>query len=107
MLLRAYYKGSSLSFSLLKYTFTLPLLIRRVFHYHGAEDIVINAYERKSPLTIDHVQEQLRLHYQCGSSFILFTILVEVFMIISLSNYIELLTYLSLGTFYEAQPLTN
>lgn len=54
--------------------------IKRVFQYHGAEHKVINAYERNLPLTVENIQEQSRLHYRCGSSFILFTVIVGMFI---------------------------
>ena len=54
--------------------------IRRVFQYHGAEHKVINAYERNLPLTVENIQAQSRLHYRCGSSFILFTVIVGMFI---------------------------
>lgn len=54
--------------------------IRRVFQYHGAEHKVINAYERGLPLTVENIQAQSRLHYRCGSSFILFTVIVGMFI---------------------------
>lgn len=55
-------------------------LIKRVFQYHGAEHKVINAYENRMPLTVENVQAQSRLHYRCGSSFILFTVIVGMFI---------------------------
>lgn len=55
-------------------------LIKRVFQYHGAEHKVINAYENQLPLTVENVQSQSRLHYRCGSSFILFTVIVGMFI---------------------------
>lgn len=54
--------------------------IKRVFQYHGAEHKVINAYERGLPLTVENIQAQSRLHYRCGSSFILFTVIVGMFV---------------------------
>src|SRR5699024_8499592 len=60
------------------YFVSLTPLIKRVFQYHGAEHKVINAYENKLPLTVEAVQSQSRLHYRCGSSFILFTVIVGV-----------------------------
>lgn len=62
------------------YLVALTPLIKRVFQYHGAEHKVINAYENKLPLTIKNVQSQSRLHYRCGSSFMLFTVIVGVFV---------------------------
>ena len=62
------------------YFISMTPLIKRVFQYHGAEHKVINAYENKLPLTIENVQKQSRLHYRCGSSFILFTVIVGIFV---------------------------
>lgn len=62
------------------YIISLTPLIKRVFQYHGAEHKVINAYENNLPLTIENVQKQSRLHYRCGSSFMLFTVIVGVFV---------------------------
>lgn len=53
-------------------------LIKRLFQYHGAEHKVISAYEAGSELTVEAVQKYSRLHYRCGSSFIIFTVLVGV-----------------------------
>lgn len=62
------------------YVVSLTPLIKRVFQYHGAEHKVINAYENNLPLTVENVQKQSRLHYRCGSSFILFTVFVGIFV---------------------------
>ncbi|PIC66923.1 hypothetical protein CSV71_09735 [Sporosarcina sp. P21c] len=55
-------------------------LIKRVFQYHGAEHKVINNYESNMEMTVENVQSQSRLHYRCGSSFILFTVIVGMFI---------------------------
>lgn len=57
----------------------LPI-IKRVFQYHGAEHKVINCYEAGLELTVENVQKQSRLHYRCGSSFILFTVIIGMFI---------------------------
>ncbi len=62
------------------YAISFTPLIKRVFQYHGAEHKVINAYENNLPLTVENVQNSTRLHYRCGSSFILFTVIVGVFV---------------------------
>ena len=58
------------------YLVSLTPLIKRTFQYHGSEHKVINCYENNLPLTVENVQQQSRLHYRCGSSFILFTVFV-------------------------------
>ena len=55
-------------------------LIKRLFQYHGAEHKVITAYENGDPLTVENVQKYNTLHYRCGSSFIVLTVLVGIFL---------------------------
>ena len=62
------------------YFVSLTPLIKRVFQYHGAEHKVINAYENGKELTVENVQASSRLHYRCGSSFMLFTVIVGLFL---------------------------
>lgn len=52
--------------------------IRRLFGYHGAEHKCINCIESGMPLTVKNVRESSRLHKRCGSSFILFVMLVGI-----------------------------
>lgn len=60
------------------YFISLTPLIKRLFQYHGAEHKVISAYEAGEELTVGNVQKYSRLHYRCGSSFIVFTVIVGV-----------------------------
>lgn len=62
------------------YFVSLTPLIKRVFQYHGSEHKVINCFENELPLTVENVQAQSRLHYRCGSSFMLFTVIVGMFI---------------------------
>lgn len=62
------------------YFVSLTPLIKRVFQYHGAEHKVINTFESGAELTVENVQAHSRLHYRCGSSFILFTVIVGMFV---------------------------
>lgn len=62
------------------YAVSLTPFIKRVFQYHGAEHKVINAFENNVPLTVEGVRAQSRLHYRCGSSFMLFTVIVGMFI---------------------------
>lgn len=62
------------------YLISLTPIIKRVFQYHGAEHKVINCYESGVEITVANVQAQSRLHYRCGSSFILFTVIVGMFV---------------------------
>ncbi|WP_409369915.1 DUF1385 domain-containing protein [Lysinibacillus sp. 38-6] len=62
------------------YFISLTPLIKRVFQYHGAEHKVINCYEAGMEINVKNVQAQSRLHYRCGSSFMLFTVFVGMFL---------------------------
>jgi len=97
------------------YLMTLTPIIKRLFQYHGAEHKVISAYEAGVNLTVENVQRFSRLHYRCGSSFIVFTVIVGV-VIYSMFTwdsiweriYIRILLLpVVLGVSYEVLRLTN
>jgi len=52
--------------------------IHRVFQYHGAEHKVVFAWEKQVPLTVENARAQSRLHPRCGTSFLLFVLLVSI-----------------------------
>jgi uncharacterized protein YqhQ len=52
--------------------------IHRVFMYHGAEHKVVFNYERRLPLSVENARAQSRLHPRCGTSFLLFVLLVSI-----------------------------
>ena len=62
--------------------------IRRVYMYHGAEHKCINCIERGRELTVKNVRKSSRLHKRCGTSFLLFVMVVSVvlFMFIRVGN---------------------
>lgn len=60
------------------YFISLTPMIKRLFQYHGAEHKVISAYEAGDELTVDNVQKHSTLHYRCGSSFMVFTVIIGV-----------------------------
>ncbi|KIL44372.1 DUF1385 domain-containing protein [Jeotgalibacillus soli] len=97
------------------YVISMTPLIKRVFQYHGAEHKVINTFENGLPLTVENVQSQSRLHYRCGSSFILFTVIVGMFVYLLVPveplstrvlNRIALIPVV-LGISFEVLQLTN
>lgn len=55
--------------------------IKRVFMYHGAEHKCINCIEHGLELTVDNVRKSSRQHKRCGTSFLLFVMLVSCVMI--------------------------
>ncbi len=54
--------------------------IRRVFQYHGAEHKAINCLEAGDPLTVEQVRRHTLIHRRCGTSFIIFVLLVSIFV---------------------------
>lgn len=54
--------------------------IKRVFMYHGAEHKCINCIEHGLPLTVENVRVSSRQHKRCGTSFLLFVLIISVFV---------------------------
>ncbi|MEC0230892.1 MULTISPECIES: DUF1385 domain-containing protein [Paenibacillus] len=97
------------------YFISLTPMIRRLFQYHGAEHKVISAYEAGVELTVSNVQKFNTLHYRCGSSFIVFTVLIGVviYSFLHYDGYVErilqrlLLLPVVIGVSYEVLRFTN
>ncbi|MRN53572.1 DUF1385 domain-containing protein [Paenibacillus monticola] len=66
-------------------------VIKRLFQYHGAEHKVISAFEAGEELIPSKVQKYSRLHYRCGSSFMMLTIIlgVIIYSVIPWDNLME------------------
>lgn len=97
------------------YVISLTPMIKRLFQYHGAEHKVISAYEAGVELTVKNVQKFSTLHYRCGSSFIILTVLIGV-VIYSFFHYDTLaeriiqrilLLPVVIGVSYELLRFTN
>ncbi len=58
--------------------------IKRVFMYHGAEHKTIACYEAEMPLTVENVQKCSRYHDRCGTSFIVFVVVLSVVLMMVL-----------------------
>lgn len=54
--------------------------IRRVYMYHGAEHKCINCIEKGRPLTVKNVMRSSKQHKRCGTSFMLFVMLVSIIL---------------------------
>jgi uncharacterized protein YqhQ len=51
--------------------------IGRVFQYHGAEHKSIHVFEHAEPLDVEHTRKWPRLHPRCGTTFLLFVVLIS------------------------------
>ena len=52
--------------------------VRRVFEYHGAEHKTIFCYENGDELTVENVKKYKRFHPRCGTSFLLFVVIISI-----------------------------
>ncbi len=52
--------------------------IRRIFQYHGAEHKAVHAYERGADLAPEGVAGFSSLHPRCGTSFLLFVMVISI-----------------------------
>ena len=64
------------------YVVTISLMkdIRRVYMYHGAEHKCINCLERGRELTVENVKRSSKQHRRCGTSFLLFVMVVSIIL---------------------------
>ena len=56
--------------------------IKRTFMYHGAEHKCINCIEQGHPLTINNVMNSSKVHRRCGTSFIVFVLILSIILFI-------------------------
>ncbi len=54
--------------------------IKRVFEYHGAEHKTIACYEHGEELTVENIKKHSRFHPRCGTSFLLFVMIVSIIL---------------------------
>jgi uncharacterized protein YqhQ len=65
---------------LLAYVYLIAMMrdIHRVFQYHGAEHKSIYAFEAGEELTVENARRHTTLHPRCGTSFLLFLVLISI-----------------------------
>ncbi|MCB9372467.1 MAG: DUF1385 domain-containing protein [Microthrixaceae bacterium] len=52
--------------------------IRRTYEYHGAEHMVIAAFEHAEPLTVEAARRYSTRHARCGTDFLLLVVVVAI-----------------------------
>lgn len=67
--------------------------IRRVFGYHGAEHMTINAWERGLPVDVENVREQSLRHVRCGTGFLLIVVVISILFFLLLGRPVWYLLY--------------
>lgn len=71
--------------------------IKRLFQYHGAEHKSIFCYENGEELTVENVKKHSRFHPRCGTSFLLFVLVISIIFFSFLprvENYIKIVNVL-------------
>lgn len=61
--------------------------MKRVFEYHGAEHKTIFCYENGEELTVENVKKYTRFHPRCGTSFLLFVVIISIIVHMFLKVY--------------------
>jgi len=61
--------------------------IKRVFQYHGAEHKTIFCYEEGLPLTPENCMKMKRLHPRCGTSFLVFVMIISIILFSLVSRF--------------------
>ncbi len=69
--------------------------IQRVFAYHGAEHQVIHTYEAGEELTVENARKKSPLHPRCGTSFLLFVVLISAVLFSFLGEQTLLMRFVS------------
>lgn len=71
--------------------------IQRVFQYHGAEHKTINCYEAGDELTVENVRRHTMIHKRCGTSFLLFVMVISIILFSFFSkegmSHLEMMAY--------------
>ena len=62
------------------YIYLISLLkdVQRIFQYHGAEHKAIHCYESGKKLTVKNAMQFTTLHKRCGTSFLMFVLIVSI-----------------------------
>src|SRR5262249_41459993 len=62
------------------YIFSISFMkeIRRVFQYHGAEHKTVYTFEANEELTVENARTKSTLHPRCGTSFLMFVMVISI-----------------------------
>lgn len=90
-------EGAVRALILMGYIFAVSMVkdIKRVFAYHGAEHKVIHTYEAGEELTVENARNKSPLHPRCGTSFLLFVVLISAILFSLLGEQTLLMRFLS------------
>lgn len=67
--------------------------IKRVFEYHGAEHMVVNAYEHGKTPDINNIREYTTIHPRCGTTFLFLVLSVSIILYMFTSYFVYSVIY--------------
>ena len=70
--------------------------VRRVFEYHGAEHMVVNAYEHGLNPNINNIRDYTTIHPRCGTTFMFLVLTVSILLYMFTSYFVYSYIYASL-----------
>lgn len=84
--------GSIKVIFLVTYVYSIALMkdVHKVFQYHGAEHKSIYAFESGEELTVANARRYSTLHPRCGTSFLLFLLIISILVFSVLFPFINL-----------------
>lgn len=69
--------------------------VRRVFEYHGAEHMVVNAYEHGLNPDINNIRDYTTIHPRCGTTFMFLVLTVSILLYMFTSYFVYSYIYAS------------
>lgn len=69
--------------------------VRRVFEYHGAEHMVVNAYEHGLNPDINNIRDYTTIHPRCGTTFMFLVLTVSILLYMFTSYFVYSYIYSS------------
>ncbi|MBI2606779.1 MAG: DUF1385 domain-containing protein [Deltaproteobacteria bacterium] len=75
------------------YSISLMKDIYRVFQYHGAEHKSIYTFENGEDLTVENARKYTTLHPRCGTSFLLFLLVISILVFSAVFPVINLMRF--------------
>jgi uncharacterized protein YqhQ len=76
------------------YLATMLKDIKRVWQYHGAEHKTIHCYEHEDEITVENVRKYSTKHPRCGTSFLIFVMIISIIVFSFLGWYTPVLNAL-------------
>ena len=73
--------------------------IKRTFMYHGAEHKTISCFEKGLPLTPENAKQCTRVHNRCGTTFLVFVMVISILAFACLESLLATSFNVTLGNF--------